>query len=400
MAMPWPASSIPAQRERFALLVLSHQQPFAHICSDFAISRKTGYKWLARYHAGGVGALADLPRDKPALASLAAAQWKLRVQAARGERPHWGGKKLRILLRRNHPREHLPSVRTIGRWLEQLKLSRLRPQRARRGPSVPHPGLTVPARLHQVWTVDFKGWYRTLDSQRQEPLTVREGKSCYVLAIVVLPNQSDAGVRGAMTDVFQREGLPTAIRVDNGAPFSGSGALGLSRLSVWWLRLGIRVEFTRRARPGDNAAHENMHKFYKAEVQSRPMADRHEAQTRSNEWRKDYNEERPHEGLGQRTPASCYAPSQRKVVAPMPALAYGASHTTHKVLKSGHITWEGRNRYVGVAFGGEQIGVKATSKTHHNVYLGKLLIGELHSSDRAGMRPARWKRKAATPIKV
>ena len=235
--MPWPTSSITAQRERFALRALNHSQPFAQTCAEFQITRKTGYKWLARYQAGGVEALADLPRDTPPVASSAAAQWKPRVEAARIERPHWGGKKLRILLRKRHPREHLPSVRTIGRWLEASKLIHTRPKRARHGPSVPHPGLTVPTRCHQVCTIDFKGWFRTLDGQRQEPLTVREGKSCYLLAIVLLANQSDAGVRAAMTGLFACEGLPTAIRVDNGAPFGGCGALGLSRLSVWWLRL-------------------------------------------------------------------------------------------------------------------------------------------------------------------
>ena len=398
--MPWNTSSSLSRRERFALCALSFTQPFKHTCRDFDVSRKTGYKWLARYRAGGAVAMADQSRRPQHCAKDKAREWKPRVAQARLQRPHWGAKKLRQRLRELHPRLRLPGVRTIGRWLQQLGLTRARPRRARRGPPVPHPGLTVPRRRHQVWTVDFKGWFFTADGQRQDPLTVREGKSRYLLDIRLLPNQNDAGVRRAMSRIFAREGLPTAIRVDNGAPFGGSGALGLSRLSVWWLRLGIRVEFTRRARPGDNAAHEQMHACYKAEVLREPGANRRAHQRRSDLWREDYNECRPHEALAQRTPASCYGRSARTLPAKLPALRHPTGCIVRRVRPRGAIQWQGRPRHIGRAFGGQSLGFKALSSQHHAVYFGTLLVGELHLRDVAGMRPSHWKRLPSAPLKM
>lgn len=398
--MPWDTSSTSSQRERFAILALSASQPFTQICRDFQISRKTGYKWLKRFRCGGLPALEDCSRRPRKGSPGKTLLWKPRVEQARLQRPHWGARKLHQYLRSQYPRLHLPAQRTIGRWLEQLKLTRTRQRCVQRGPSVPHPGLTTPRRRHQVWTVDFKGWFRTADGQRQEPLTVREAKSRYVLAIVLLANQGDAGVRQAMRRLFAREGLPTAIRVDNGAPFSSVGALGLSRLSVWWLRLGIRVEFTRRARPGDNAAHEQMHRCYKAETLRPPAASRRSQQKRSDLWRQDYNQRRPHESLGQRTPASCYAPSKRKLPSKLPQPDCPSGCIMRKVGMRGLIGWNGRKHYIGVAFGGQQLGFKPLSTLHYAVYLGRLLIGELHIEDVVGMRPAHWKREPSTPLKV
>lgn len=256
--MPWNPATSSSQRAHFALRVLQAVEPFSLTCKTFAISRKTGYKWLARFRSGGCSNMLDRSRRPLHSSKQKASCWMAHVISARQARPHWGAKKLHALLRQLHPRLHLPSVRTIGRWLLATGHIKPRSRRARPGPSVPHPGLTVARRAHQVWSIDFKGYFRTLDGVRQDPLTIRDAKSRYLLDIRLLPNQSDAAVRRAMANLFKREGLPTAIRVDNGAPFGGKGALGLTRLSVWWLLLGIRVEFTRRARPGDNAAHEQI----------------------------------------------------------------------------------------------------------------------------------------------
>jgi putative transposase len=397
--MPWNPVSLSAQRESFVLLALRATQPFSCLCRDAGISRKTGYKWLIRYHHGGTAALQDVSRRPRRLSRQKAPCWQQRVVSLRQARPRWGPKKIRQCLRQLHPRVQLPAVRTIARWLQQLSLAGRQPRRARKGPSVPHPGLTIPRRVHQVWTVDFKGWFRTTDGQRQEPLTIREAKSRYVLDIRLLPNQSDAAVRRAMTRVFRREGLPTAIRVDNGAPFGGCGALGLSRLSVWWLRLGIRVEFTRRARPGDNAAHEQLHACYKAEVLSDPASCRKTQQQRSDHWREDYNHQRPHEALAQRTPAQCYRPSSRTMPRSLPPPCAPSKATLLLVRPQGSVKWQGRLRFIGRAFAGQVIALQAAG-THHTVHFGKLLIGHLHPKDPAGMRPAHWKRQPQQPLKV
>ena len=231
--MPWKTLSGLLERERFVLAALRrHRRALKKLCGEFGISRKTAYKWLARYRACGRAGLVNRarapkrrPRQKPA-------KWKQRVGEVRRARPHWGAKKIHRRLRELYPRVRLPVVRTLGRWLVELGLVGPRPRRARRGPLLAHPGLTRGVRLHQVWTVDFKGWFRTGNGQRQEPLSVREASRRYLLEIRLLGEQSDKAARRAMTRLFRREGLPQIIRVDNGAPFGGKGALGLSRLSV------------------------------------------------------------------------------------------------------------------------------------------------------------------------
>jgi putative transposase len=387
--MPWKNSSSLLERERFVLEALRARESLRRLSWDYGISRKTAYKWLERYKARGLEGLRDKVRRPACCPWRKPACWKERVVALRKERSYWGAKKLHRILKMQFPRsKRVPSVRTIHRWLGQLGLIKQMVRRARRGPAVPYAGLTQAVAPHQVWTVDFKGWFRTRDGQRQEPLSVREAHRRYLLDLRLLGDQGEESVRRAMTRIFRREGLPQIIRVDNGSPFAGKGALGLSRLSVWWLRLGIRVEFTRRARPGDNAAHEQMHSRYQAEVACKPLSNRKAQQRRTNAWRHDYNHRRPHEALGQRTPGHLYKPSSRPLPWALPTLRYPKTWSTRRVRPHGDIKWKGQLRFVGRAFVGQTLGLKALSSCHWAVHLGPLLIGELHSNDQTGMRPA------------
>ena len=307
--MPWKTVSLLKVRQRLVEAVLAHRQPLQKICRRFGISRKTAYKWLVRFRRRGLPGLRDQSRRPRRSPTRLSSPWVKAISQWRRRRPHWGAKKIHHRLRQKYPRRGVPCVCTIQRWLKRTGW--IRPRRARRGPAVPHPGLTVAARPNQVWTVDFKGWFRTSDGVRQEPLTVRDLFSRYGLCLRLLPHQDDRAVRRVMQRLFGERGLPEAIRVDNGSPFGGKGALGLSGLSVWWMRLGIRVEFTRRARPGDNAGHEQFHGCYQREVVAAGAAHCRAMQQRSTRWLAHYNEERPHEALGQRTPAQVYRKSRR-----------------------------------------------------------------------------------------
>jgi hypothetical protein len=239
-----------------------------------------------------------------------------------------------------------------------------------------------------VWTVDFKGWFRTRDGQRVDPLTVRDLFSRYVLGIALLRHH-DEPVRQYFQGLFRRFGQPKVIRVDHGQPFAGDGALDLSRLSAWWLRLGIQVEFTRRAQPQDNGAHEQMHRVYKAEVACPPAATPRAQQQRSTRWVYYYNHHRPHEALAQATPASLYRKSRRRYRGPLPALRYPRSWPTRQVTPSGYIRWHGRPRVIGRAFGSQRVGFKPATPGIHEVYFDRHLIGLLVDQDAGGLRPAR-----------
>jgi putative transposase len=391
--MPWKTLSLLKVRQRLIQAVLARHQTVQNLCHRFGISRKTAYKWLNRFRQRGLAGLCDQLRHPHHSPNQLPTHWRQAIARARRARPHWGAKKIRRLLRRQYPHRRLPCVRTIQRWLQRTGWVRPRPKCARRGPGVPHPGLTVARRPNQVWTVDFKGHFRTADGLRQEPLTVRDLFSRYGLCLRLLPNQEDQAVRRVMQRLFAARGLPQAIRVDNGSPFGGKGALGLSRLSVWWLRLGIRVEFMRRARPGDNAAHEQFHGCYQREMVAGGGANRHSMQSRSNRWLAQYNQERPHEALGGRIPTQVYRPSHRGYPKALASLIYPQQWQVRRVRNRGHIKWQGRLRFIGRAFVGQSVGLKPLKPNVQAVYLGNLLIGHLYKQDPAGMRPAHWHRR-------
>ncbi len=261
-----------------------------------------------------------------------------------------------------------------------------------RGPRLKRSGLTVPKQSNQVWTVDFKGWFRTQDGCRVEPLTVRDLFSRYLLGVCLLPDQSWRPVRRIFMRLFARYGYPEIIRMDNGGPFGSSGPAGPSRLSAWWAALGVRSEFIAPGHPEQNGAHEQMHRVYKAET-TRPASSHARAQQRrSNRWVSIYNNIRPHEALGQRPPAEFYRPKRlsrpRKVL-----LRYSPGLMSRQVRSNGQIKWRGRKRFVGEAFVGYPVGLMVVGEDKWEVRFAGLLIGELRESDRGGMRPARhWRR--------
>jgi putative transposase len=395
--MPWNTASVFKARERFIHLIFDLHLPVAVACRKAGISRKTGFKFLRRFRHKGLLGLPDASRRPKTFPHQTSVQWLERIVALRSQHPYWGGKKIYHCLRRAYPYKHLPRPRTIQRWLKVLGQARPRKRKTRPGPLLPCQGLTPARYPNHVWTMDFKGWIRTADGLRQEPLTVRDLFSRHGLCIQLLSNQADGPVRRVLQRLFQRRGLPAIIRVDNGSPFSGTGALGLSRLSVWWLRLGIEVQLTRPARPGDNAAHEQFHGCYQREViQPSRAADRGQLQQRSNRWLRLYNIQRPNDALGGKTPADIYQPSPRRYPGEPRPLKYPPGWAERTVRNRGNIKWQGRLRHIGRAFVGQALGLRQTKKGSEiwQVYLGKHQIGNLHDHDQTGLRPAARKSTA------
>jgi hypothetical protein len=239
--------------------------------------------------------------------------------------------------------------------------------------------------------VDFKGWFRTGDGQRIEPLTVRDLFSRYLLVVCLLKDQSWVPVRRIFIRLFREKGYPDIIRVDNGQPFGSTGSLGLSRLSAWWTALGIRVQFIAPGHPEQNGGHEQMHRVLKAETTRPASQNRRSQQRRTNRWTRTYNQVRPHEALAQRPPAEIYHPkeSQRRVI----ALNYPKGWQVRRVRSNGEIKWRGRKRFIGEAFVGYPVGLKGQDGGQWEVRFAKLLIGQLWDSDTGGMRPSRYARK-------
>jgi hypothetical protein len=250
-----------------------------------------------------------------------------------------------------------------------------------------HPALSAARRANEVWTVDFKGWFRTGDGTRVEPLTVRDLFSRYGLAVQLLADQRWQPVQSVFRRLFREQGLPVVIRVDNGGPFASNGPAGLSRLSVWWLRLGIRVEFTRPGHPEDNGAHEQFHRVLKRETIQPPAHTRQGQQHRTGVWLKCYNQQRPHEALGQSAPVKYYRQSGRRYGLRLRPAKYPADWAVRQVRSNGEIRWQGRRRFVGEAFVGQSVGLKRLRPGVWGVHFMDFRIGHLHDADLGAMRP-------------
>ncbi|MEY4488321.1 MAG: hypothetical protein RIQ79_829 [Verrucomicrobiota bacterium] len=389
--MPWRNDAAAHQRREFLREFLKHKTPLAVLSRRWAISRKTAYKWIGRFMHGGQAALVDRSRVARALHNRPAPLWLARIRRWRASHPSWGSPKLRAALRRRFGGKGLPSEAAIGRWLKAWSLT-AQPhaqRRRRKGPSSQRPALTIPLRCHAVWTADFKGWFKTGDGVRVDPLTVRDLFSRQFLAIDLLQKPTVFQTQAAFSRLFARHGLPSVIRTDNGTPFGSSGALGLTRLSVWWLRLGIRVEFIEPGRPGQNGAHEQAHRVYKAETAKPPAPTLRAQQRRSRIWVKIYNQDRPHEALGMKVPSDVYRRNRRRMPRKLEALRYPARWLSRLVKGKGMISLHGRGRYIGEAFEGERVGLKCRGPNLWQVYLGPHLIGELSRNSTLGIS-ARW----------
>jgi putative transposase len=393
---------LPEQRAEFCERALRRKgagESFQTVCQAYGISRATGYEWLERLgQAGREGLQArSRARHRPC-AGAAVRRWAATLLALRAKRPTWGADKLLETVAGEHPRARLPSRSAVTRLLRRCGAAAGRPSRARRGPAVPREN-TVPVEgANDLWTVDFKGWFRTGNGERCEPLTVRDLFSRFILCISPVAACSEALVRCRMRPLFQRYGLPRAIRVDNGAPFGSpttGSALGLTRRSVWWLRLGIAVEFTRPGCPQDNGAHEQMHRVLKAETAHPPARTLAQQRRKMEEWRRDYNEQRPHAALGHGVPASFYHPEIRRYQG-VPVLHYPADCVVRTVSAKGTVKWAGLVRNVGRAFSGERLGLRALigAAAAWAVYLGGQLVAARagprgHAAGTAGAHQSR-----------
>jgi hypothetical protein len=262
---------------------------------------------------------------------------------------------------------------------------------------VDRPKLTVARSPNEVWTVDFKGWFRTGDGCRVEPLTVRDLASRYILGIVLLRQQNVRECRRAFEGLFNQYGLPQVIRADNGSPFGALGALGLTRLSGWWVKLGIRVEFIEPGHPEQNGAHEQLHRVY-AEETLQPAARSWRGQKlRTERWRRHYNEQRPHQALGMQVPLRLYRKSPRKMPRQLRPWQYELGWESRRVKANGTIHFGGRSRFVGEAFAGERVGLKRARNAVWEVYFGPHLLGELWDNETSGIhavwyRRGRWQK--------
>lgn len=381
--------------ERIALLRAYESGAFtvAELAANYGVSRETVYQWKRRREAGDARWFEERSRAPGHCPHATPPDVIAAIVALRGRFPRFGPKKIKARLTMDRPDLAWPAASTIGDILkrEGLIVPTLSRRRALdRGAVVA--GSDVP---NGEWAMDFKGWFRTVDGERIDPLTVSDTASRYLVEVRITPPTHD-GVKGVLTWVFNWVGLPDAIRSDNGAPFGSTGAGGLSRLSVWLLKLGIEPRFIPPSSPQDNGRHERMHRTLKAETAKPPARYREEQQVRFNVFRQLYNEERPHEALGQETPASCWTPPRRAMPSRIEEPWYDPDHEVRRVRPDGTIKWRGEHVFIGEALARETIGLAEQENGGHIVrFCGRDLgvvdrVGRFHrfAPPRARLRSA------------
>jgi len=374
--VPWTEATPMDSRLQFVAEAKRTDEPFVALCARHGIAPKTGYKWLARYAAEGPAGLHERsrrPRTSPTATAPAAADALLEL---RRRHPTWGAKKLLAVLGRRHPRLTLSAPSTAAALLQRAGLVTARRRRRALG----HPGRPTAAMdaPNAVWTADFKGEFKTRDGVYCYPLTVADGYSRFLLACRGLPSTATAGARPVFERLFREYGLPARIRSDNGVPFATIALARLSALSVWWVRLGILPDLTEPSSPQQNGRHERLHRTLEAEACRPPQAHARAQQRAFDDFRREYNAERPHEALGQATPASRYAASPRPYPARLAPLEYPAHYEVRRVSRNGGVRWYDAWVNVSHVLAEEYVAFEEVADGLWQVYFGPLRIGRFH----------------------
>lgn len=371
--MPWKAQRIMSLKAEF---VKRASQPGANVsalCREFGISRQTGYKWLGRFKRQGHDGLEERSRRPHNVPLATAEEMVVAIVDERRKHRRWGPTKIRALLLRRFG-DQAPSERTISRVLRRFgEIEKRRPKRIRNAPEAA-PSVEVHA-PNDLWTVDFKGYWHSGDGARCEPLTVRDSFSRYIVCMQLVERPSLDQVQPIFLELFKRYGVPKAIQCDNGTPFVSLTARGgLTRLSAWWIALGIRLVRSRVGCPQDNGAHERMHRDIAGEIEAFPAETRPAQQRRCDQWRQEFNHIRPHQALGGKVPADMYRKSSQPPVVRRPAYV---SCAVRRVSRSGSVRLNSGRAFLSGALAGHVVGLRSLGGCRFRVLFYEYDMGVL-----------------------
>lgn len=350
--MPWTETR-PMQRLDFIRACQAGTESFSALCRHFGISRKTGYKWLGRFESADLTSLFDRSRAPHSHSRTVPPDIISHLTALRQKHPDWGPKKLRMWLLNHQADFPVPAASTIGDILKREGLVADK-KRRRRTPGNRQP-LTDIRAVNQVWSADFKGKFRLLNRVYCYPFTLTDNHSRYLLSCWGNLRETESFTRQCLADAFLEYGLPDVLRTDNGHPFAGIGVAGLSRLSVWLIKLGIRPERIRKGHPEENGRHERMHRSLKSALkQGNTFMTLEQQQAWFSHYREEFNHERPHEALGGTTPGKVWSPSARSWDGKVPDYVWPAGARLYRVMSKGviHI---GKSVFLSEALIGEYI---------------------------------------------
>ena len=373
--MPWNRTDPMEERIRFVMEAKSDVFQMSELCQRYGVSRKTGYKWLQRYRQEGLAGLQDrsrAPRHCPHRTPQAIADILIE---ARHQRPHWGAGMLMDRLKRRQPEVKWPATSTAQEILKQAGLIQPKRRRRRRQGS-PHSPLQLgEVAPHEVLTADFKGEFRTRDRRYCYPLTIADHTSRYLLACRAFSSTAGGPVKQVFREIFREYGLPRAILTDNGTPFATTGVARLSRLAVWWIRLGIQPLRIQPGHPEQNPRHERMHRTLKQETTRPPARNPLSQQQVFDRFREEYNQERPHQGLQAKTPADVYRRSTRAYPKRLLPLEYLGHWEIRRVSPNGCLSFKRKVLFLSHALEGQKVGLEETKEGIWSFYFGPVLLG-------------------------
>lgn len=378
--MPWHQTSPVNERLKFVAAAQSGHDSMSELCRRFGISRKTGYKLLDRFESEGPAALRDRSRAPHRHPNQTTPSLEGAILRVRKRHPTWGSKKILAVLEREWSAEDLPARSTVDSVLKRAGVVTPRGVRRRRQPSsAPVVEAEGP---NDVWSIDYKGWFRVGDGTRCDPLTVNDvfSRASLECRAMVSPKLED--VRCRLERLFGEIGLPSAVLSDNGPPFASQGLGRLSRLGVWLVRLGVRPLFIEPGHPEQNGRHERFHETLKAETATPPRVSVRAQQSAFDRFRVHYNEERPHEALGMLVPSDLYKPCTRSLPSFLAEHEYPDPYEVRRVRRDGTMKWGGGFIFVGEAMAGELVGVEPKDEDHWHVHLGVMPLGVLHERSR------------------
>jgi transposase InsO family protein len=339
------------------------------------ISRPTGYAVLQRYAEGGEAGLAERSQAPARHPNQTSAEIEQLVLGLRREHPLWGPRPLKRVLEDRNPGLAMPAASTIGTILTREGLTRHRPKRRRVEP-YRQPFRTVAA-PNDEWACDFKGWMRTGDGERIDPLTISDSASRYLLRCQAVDKTDTARVQAIFEAAFREFGMPLGVRSDNGPPFASCAVAGLSRLAVWWIKLGILPQRIQAGHPEQNGRHERMHRTLKEATASPPKANRRMQQQAFDRFRREYNEVRPHQALALETPASVYSNSPRPFPGRIPEPEYDSTMKVRRVFQHGQFFFNKHDVFLSKVLYGERIGLMPVDDRYLRIYLARYPIARL-----------------------
>lgn len=376
--MPWSLPDLMSLRLEFVAEALGRRQSLTALCAAYGISEKTGYKWLARFKAGGPAALADDSHAPASCPHRTPPPVRAALVALRRAHPTWGARKLRAVLAQEQPGVAWPACSTITTLLhaEGLVVPRRRRLRAVPGSVAPFLTATTP---NALWSIDYKGQFTTGDGHWCYPLTIVDSASRFLLACVAHRQISTPGVQRVLEACFRTYGRPQALLSDNGAPFASPAApRRFSRLSAWCVTLGIRPLLIQPRHPEQNGRHERLHRTLKAEA-TRPAARSvRSQQQRFDAFRVEYNTLRPHDALALTPPAQHYTPSPRAWPTRLVPFAYPPGDHIRRIAPGGVLNWHRRQIYISTALAGHDVALRPVTPHLLNVYFTDYLLGTLH----------------------